>query len=198
LQNGNHVSGQITTDGKTGALLPSDIVNWNFTITNALGNVVGQASSTDSNAATTTTGLTATSHQLVFTATNVTPSLGTAFGDPFQFNGGSTLSPGLFYLSSTPASNTLPSFRSRCTTPPQMRVVHRPRQRLDQRGRFPRRRPLLFQLLGERAPVAELQGEERLAPHLADLVQRHDVRVLPPRHPSGLAIELDAPAVGGE
>jgi hypothetical protein len=79
--------------------------------------------------------------------------------------------------------------------PAQMGVVHRPRQRLDQLGRFARRRALLLELLGERAAVAELQREVRLAAHLADLVQRHDVRVLQAGHRFGF--DLEAQPVGG-
>ena len=80
--------------------------------------------------------------------------------------------------------------------PTQMRVVHRPRQRLDQPGGLPRGGPLLLPLLGERAAVAELQREERLASHLACLVQLHDVRVLQAGHRFRLDLEAAAVLLG--
>src|SRR5262249_37225281 len=58
-----------------------------------------------------------------------------------------------------------------------------------QRGRLSRRRPLLLELVGEGATVAELQREERLAAHLADFVQLHDVRVLQAGHRFRLDLE---------
>ena len=89
----------------------------------------------------------------------------------------------------------VPRFQIAMDHPPQMGVVHGPRQRLDQLGRFARRRTLLLQLVGERAAVAELQGKVRLAAHLADLMQLHDVRVLQARH--GFRLDLEAQPFGG-
>ncbi|HKI35726.1 MAG TPA: hypothetical protein VKA46_27975 [Gemmataceae bacterium] len=73
--------------------------------------------------------------------------------------------------------------------------VHRPRQHLDQGGRFSRRHRGAGELLVQGPAVAEFQGEIGQSIEIADFVDLHDVGVL--QAGDGLGLGAEAPQVVG-